>query len=870
MHHECTRPVGWSRKLAPMVILLGFSVVACTGEQNAATCSDGEDNDGDGWIDCGDPDCDAFCGDDDDDNGDCAAGDCDGDGWTVDDGDCDDQDPTVHPEASEACDGVDDDCDGWIDEDFDVDGDGYPDADNSECASHWPADQLDCDDADGSTYPGAHEECGDGADNDCDGEVDEVADSDGDGVTNCDGDCDDSDAGVYPGAPETCNDTDDDCDGSIDEGLPTDLYHPDVDGDGYGDPDGIPASDCGPPEGYAASADDCDDGDAMVNPGMDEVPCDGIDNDCDPVTIDEPDADGDGYTACDDCDDSDGSINPSGTEVVCDDADNDCDPSTTDRPDVDGDGYSMCDGPGGGDCDDGDPSINPGVAELPCDAQDNDCDAATPDDPDADGDGWGFCTDCDDSEPTAHPGMTEICNDGIDNDCNGVVDGLCGTVDLSTAHAKFIGEEADDSVGYSASTGDVDGDGDIDYLIGASYHDAGGYNAGAAYVILGPTSGTVDLSTAHAKLVGEEAGDYTGMAAAVAGDVNGDGRDDLIIGAQGYDGAELSQGAAYVVQGPVSGTQDLYSADARLVGEYYQDYAGSAVSGAGDVDGDGNDDLLVGAALWGSGWEETGAVYLVRGPVYGNVNLSNADAVILGESTGGMLGTSVASAGDVNGDGYDDLLAGAPYEYTLANYAGAAYVVLGPLSGELWAWNADAKLWGEATDDFAGFSVAGAGDVNGDGRDDVLVGAYRSGAGATYDGTAYLVHGPLSGDIDLANADAKFTAPVAADAVGWSVSAGGDVNGDGYGDLLIAAPQDDEGGSAAGAAYVVLGPASGTMSLSGADAKLVGEDANDYAGTWVSPAGDVNSDGFDDLLVGADGDDAGGSNAGAVYVVLGG
>jgi hypothetical protein len=405
--------------LAVLALAAGLWCSGCSEGASARDCSDGQDNDGDGLTDCDDPDCSPYCGDDDDDDddSDCVGEDCDGDGYTEADGDCDDQDGSVHPSAIESCDGVDEDCDGTIDEDFDLDGDGYPDADNGACSGAYAPEQLDCDDENASVYPGAHEDCTDGVDNDCDGVVDEDEDVDGDGHTSCDGDCDDSDPTVHPGAPETCNDIDDNCDGVVDDGLPTQLYYPDADEDGFGDPDGSPASDCEAPEGYADNMEDCDDSDASVNPEADEVACDGVDNDCDPTTVDDPDDDADGYTACDDCDDGDPAVNPAAAEVICDGTDNDCDPATADDPDADGDGYTVCE-----DCDDSNPSMNPGQAETICDGLDNDCDPATDDDPDGDNDGHGTCTDCDDNEPDANPGLAEDCADGIDNDCDGDVD----------------------------------------------------------------------------------------------------------------------------------------------------------------------------------------------------------------------------------------------------------------------------------------------------------------------------------------------------------------------------------------------------------------------------------------------------------------
>ena len=156
--------------------------------------------------------------------------------------------------------------------------------------------------------------------------------------------------------------------------------------------------------------------------------------------------------------------------------------------------------------------------------------------------------------------------------------------------------------------------------------------------------------------------------------------------------------------------------------------------------------------------------------------------------------------------------------------------------------------------------------MNGDGWDDLLVGA-RGEDSST--GAVYLVLGPVSGTVDLGAADAKLTGEAEFDYAGGSVSGAGDVNGDGWDDLLVGAPYEDSGGSGAGAAYLVLGPVSGTVDLAAANAKLTGEAGSDWAGYSVSGAGDVNGDGSDDLLVGAYGEDTGGSDAGAAYLVLG-
>ena len=374
---------------------------------------DCEDADGDGYrdgpdcptdelLDCNDAD--AKLNWDDEDN----------DGTSTCGQDCDDDDPTVFPDNAELCDGLDNDCDELIDEDFENDGDGYYDGNAEGCDEVYDADNLDCDDADPEIYPGADEEC-DGEDNDCDGVADEDFDVDGDGWTTCGGDCLDGDAAINPDATEVCDNLDNNCDGTVDDGF-------DADGDGW--------TTCGG---------DCDDGDASIYVGAPEL-CDGLDNDCDSFIDEDFDLDGDGVVygpngECDsflapddqDCDDSDPNHYP-GAPELCDGLDNDCDGEVDEgaMDDDDGDGFSECDG----DCDDGDANIGPGATEL-CDGIDNNCDGTVDEGYDLDGDGWTECGgDCDDTDATVYPAATEL-PDGQDNDCDGAVDetNYCNTWD---------------------------------------------------------------------------------------------------------------------------------------------------------------------------------------------------------------------------------------------------------------------------------------------------------------------------------------------------------------------------------------------------------------------------------------------------------
>ncbi len=443
--------------------------------------------------------------------------------------------------------------------------------------------------------------------------------------------------------------------------------------------------------------------------------------------------------------------------------------------------------------------------------------------------------------------------------------GAACTVNLGMADAKLVGDGPDDWAGRTvAAAGDVNGDGYDDILVGLP-------EISRACLVLGPVTGTHDLSEATATFVLEGQPSGTGTSVSTAGDTDGDGYDDLFLGAP-FDpaGGEYS-GAAFLVLGPVTGTYDLRDADAKLVGEAEDDRAGTSVSAAGDTNGDGFDDLLVGAPHNDTGGEISGAAYLILGPVSGTVSLANADAKFVGEEEYDYAGISVSSAGDTDADGYTDLLVGAPEHSN--DRSGAAYLIHGPVTGALDLADAEAKLVGE--DNLAGTTVATAGDVNGDGNDDLLVGTGYSHS-SPVPGMVYLVLGPVSGTVSLADADAEILGQQGGDSVGSAIATAGDVNGDGFADLLLGAKGHDAGGDHAGAAYLVHGPVSGTVRLANADVKYVGERARDSAGSSVSSAGDTNGDGFDDLLVGAPGygrdypRQQEGFYYGAAYLILGG
>ena len=457
---------------------------------------------------------------------------------------------------------------------------------------------------------------------------------------------------------------------------------------------------------------------------------------------------------------------------------------------------------------------------------------------------------------------------------------------LADSLASFWGENSQDHSGCAISgAGDVNGDGFDDILIGAYLNADGGTYAGQTYLILGRESGwamDTDLSTANASFWGEGSYEYSGISVSIAGDVNGDGFDDILIGAHLNDDGGYNAGQTYLILGKASGwamDTNLSTADASFWGENVNDNSGYPVTGAGDVNGDGFDDLLIGAYENDDGGYNTGQTYLVLGKASGwamDTDLSAADASFRGEGSSDHSGRSVSGAGDVNGDGFDDILIGASGNDEGGDGAGQAYLILGKASG--WAMDtnlsaADASFWGESGFDIAGNGLSGAGDVNADGFDDILIGAYYSGEGGAEAGQTYVIFGKRYGwamDTNLSTADASFLGEDSGDYSGYAVSGTGDVNADGFDDLLIGAYEDEDGGERAGQTYLVLGKSSGwamDTDLSAADASFWGEAEIDYSGLAVAGAGDVNGDGYDDILIGALFNDEGGENTGQTYLI---
>lgn len=529
----------------------------------------------------------------------------------------------------------------------------------------------------------------------------------------------------------------------------------------------------------------------------------------------------------------------------------------------------------------------------------------------------------------------------------GTVDGTGrNVVDLTTLEVSkgFVirGDGGGDQFGYSVSSaGDINGDGYDDIVVGARGGDDVGYNAGEAYVIFGGASdfGTVDgsnravinvasLSAAQGFIIqGSSSYDLLGSSVSGAGDVNGDGIDDLIVSARDGEMGGNNAGEAYVVFGTDQGfgapdgasrqVIDLAALSAAqgfiIQGDEADDHFGRSVHAAGDVNGDGYDDIVVGADGGDDGGDRAGEAYVIFGGAGGfgspdgasrqvidTTTLSASQGFIIqGDHSVSQTGWSVASLGDINGDGFADMAVSTFAETVDAYYAGAAFVVFGTDQG----FGTDVggrqvlDLGGLAASqgfiisanysyEYLGSAVSGAGDVNGDGIDDIIVASRNSGDAGSNAGAAYVVFGTTEGfgtDVDgrqvifvgELTADQGFViqGDAVEDHLSLGISAAGDINGDGFDDLIVGAPNGDDGGSDAGEAYVIFGGPEG-FTL----AQIAGDDTdNSLNGTSAAESliGGRGNDtlvggGGADVFLGGAGDDIIDVGSGNLFRVYGG
>jgi hypothetical protein len=443
-----------------------------------------------------------------------------------------------------------------------------------------------------------------------------------------------------------------------------------------------------------------------------------------------------------------------------------------------------------------------------------------------------------------------------------------------------------------AEAGDLNGDGITDLLFGAPGADPlGRTDAGKTFVVYGKVGGLgdVDLATLGADqraiISGTSEYDNSGLSVRAAGDVNGDGIDDIIIGAWGARDAEgYSSGESYVVYGKIGGIGDvdlaaLTAAQGFKISGATAERSGRSVSGAGDINGDGFDDVIVGA-----GWGVPGDSWVVFGKAGGpgNIDLSSMTPAqgfhIAGFGDYESSGHNVSAGGDINGDGFDDLIvANAEAQPNSRSYAGHTIVIYGTAGGpgdidlETLTPDQGFKINGAHETDLSGRAVSNAGDVNGDGIDDLLIGAPEVDLPGRFEaGNAYLIFGKAGGldTIDLRDVSSDQGLVISGagerDQAGSAVSAAGDVNGDGFADIMVSAPETHPVARGNGKAYVIYG---GDLTGAVTHAGTAGDDT-----LTGSVAAEVFIGGLgNDLLTGGGGGDSflGGAGDDAIHVADG-
>ncbi|MBN2091175.1 FG-GAP repeat protein [candidate division KSB1 bacterium] len=402
----------------------------------------------------------------------------------------------------------------------------------------------------------------------------------------------------------------------------------------------------------------------------------------------------------------------------------------------------------------------------------------------------------------------------------------------------------------------------------------------AIFMLVNPVL-SQQTGTLVATFLGTQAYERVGYWVNKAGDVNGDGYDDFMIAnyhtkINGYDA-----GAVYLILGR-SNSQwgfnvSLEDANARFLGRMNYEALGYHVGGGGDINGDGYDDIIIGAPAGNPSVSSLpGTAYIIFGKSTVDWGMNavpyySASASYEGEAAGSQAGKAVAIVGDVNGDGFDDFLMSAPFFDGYAADGGKVYLILGRSSSwklKAKATDCQASFISKQSNNQAGYMLAGAGDVNGDGLADMIIGAPQK-------GNIYLVFGRQNANwgqnFDLYNSNVRITGGTGSYSTGWIVTSAGDVNNDGFDDILITAPSNSQAGSEAGKIFLLYGKATweSSINLTTSTSYFLGESATDNAGWSANGVGDIDGDGYADFMIGAWHNDHSGLDAGKAYYLNG-
>ena len=480
----------------------------------------------------------------------------------------------------------------------------------------------------------------------------------------------------------------------------------------------------------------------------------------------------------------------------------------------------------------------------------------------------------------------------------------------------------DDQFGFSvAGIGDINNDGIEDIAVGAPLDDDGGDRTGAVYILFMDADGTVDDTTGFQKISDTAGGitpntldnfDQFGFSVAGIGDIDNDGIPDLAVGAPFDDDEDANSGAVYILFMDADGTVDDIKGFQKIsdtAGGFtaildQSDQFGGSIARIGDIDNDGIEDIAVGAQFDDDGDNARGAVYILFMDADGTVDDTTGFQKISDQAGGftadtldndDRFGRSVAGIGDINNDGIPDIAVGAINDDDGGTSRGAIYILFMDADGTVDDTTGFQKISDTAggftatldTFDFFGGSIAGIGDINNDGIEDLAVGAVGDDDGGTSTGAVYILFMDADGTVDdttgfqkISSTAGGFTATLdIGDLFGRSVARIGDINNDGIEDIAVGAYLDDDGGTNRGAVYILglnFSPTINSQGTVSSDQKISDTaggftatlDQSDQFGISVAGIGDINNDGIEDIAVGAYLDDDGGADRGAVYILF--